>query len=182
MGDHAERNKVHKALSFHEEVEVIARFGKLNRVKSPRSRPSAREVLERAQLIWGQEAALAPRAGREGWRDLSSLNRGMPSVGPTLSSRASLVWIQLIHHPVASSHTRAPGARLGYPALEQPRTKSTCALLFPADLGRSPQEMGRSVAHKTAVPWKGRELVGATPSSSDCKPLGEPGLFHSVVA
>ena len=182
MSDHVERNKAHKALNFHKEVEVIARFGRLNRVKSPRSRPSAREVLERAQLIWGPEAALAPHAGREGWHDLSSLNRGMPSVGPMLSSRASLVWTQLIPHPVAPSHTRAPGARLGYPALERPRTKPMCALLFPADLGRSPQEMGQTVAHKTAVPWKGGELVGAAPSSSDCKPLGEPGLFHSVVA
>lgn len=103
-------------------------------------------MLEWAWLTWVPGAGLAPGTGREGRVPLILAGMRNAKCGPDVQSRASLVSPQPTPHPETPSHTRAPGTRPGYLALEQPQTKPMGALLIPADLGMLPPETGQGVA------------------------------------
>lgn len=84
-------------------------------------------MLERAGLTWMEGLTLS--LAQEGpdtvpVKGILAEWRGMPSVAQTLSSRAPVVWTQLIPHPVALPHTRAQGQ--AFIILAQPWIKPTC--------------------------------------------------------
>lgn len=128
VSDHVERTKAQGA----EEVEVIEHSGRLSRVKSPWSRQSAGEELERAGIIRGRGRGrgLTLRLAQEGPDKVQApriLAEGRnPKCGPVAIVQ-SISRLDPAHSsPCAPSHPRAPGTGLHYPALEQPWTKPMC--------------------------------------------------------